>query len=137
MRKGRLSRRIYRAVSGRLPSLLRSTRTGKLISLETSQKLPHAQQYIDYSFPLPSRKARKEAFVDIFHEIRGVNPRAKIILLPSGKRMLYQDMRVENISAGQALELTDVLSAHGVTPNLHILNPPQENIKPRKAALRR
>jgi len=110
-----LPTRLYLALTGKLPSGLRSMKSGKKLKLEASRKTPMKEQYIDFAYSRPPKQYRKEAVSKVIEEIKRVSPHAKITLLPLPEKLVwFQDIRVSNISAGDALELEGSLGAIGV-----------------------
>jgi hypothetical protein len=126
MRAGRLARkpkgrnlpsRFYMALTGRLPSMMRSVKTAKKLSLEQSRQTPTKEQYIDFVLSKPLKRYRKETLADAVNAIRREAPHAKITLLPQPKKLAwFQDVRISNITVREALELQGLLGVQGLFP---------------------
>jgi len=116
--KGRnLPSRLYMALTGKLPSMMRSINTAKKLSLEQSRKMPRNEQYIDFVLSKPSKRYMKETVAEAVIAIKKEVPHAKITLLPLPKKFAwFQDIRISNITAGEALELQSLLGAQGMFP---------------------
>lgn len=117
-RKRRFYSKLVSKLEGRIPSMMRSAETGKMLSVKASQRMPKHEQYIDFVLSRPRIKGqRKEYIVDVLKKIRMVAPHAKVTLIDDPHvPSMFQDMRITGISAGQALTLTGVLGTEGPFP---------------------
>lgn len=97
------------------------SRKHRLTLREALDRIKHAKIYSDYSIPPVLKRYTKSVYKDVVSDIKMVVPEAKVTTLP--KKWLvrgrvkdpWQDIRVSNITAGQAFMIAMRLMPKTVT----------------------
>jgi hypothetical protein len=105
-------------IEKRLPvPFLKYKKTGRHMSLkDVMDALTKQKTYAEYAMPFVKKEYMKATTQEVVNTILRYTPKAKITFLPLPKKhAMYQDIRVSNITAKDAVMLTSALGTMGIT----------------------
>jgi hypothetical protein len=110
MKRSRLAKAFGRLKRRKLPKFV-DIKHHRITVGEALERLEHGKTWTIFSLPPVLKRYRKSFYEDVEHDIKQVAPRAKIEYLPKQWMIRgvmkdpFQDIKVSNITAGEAIIL--------------------------------
>jgi len=95
-------------------------KTGEFIGIgEALRQKRSEEHYVDFSMLNPPKGKKKLAFGQIIKAVKMSAPKSKITIMPRSRKGLgkhFQDIRISNINAGEAVHISSALNLMAVIP---------------------